>query len=206
MAAVGDLSGRELALQFLAGSVAGIVSDAVTHPVDTVRANLQYQRGFDNLRYGSARSAFVSLFQQRALYRGFLSVAVTTVPAHGLYFGGFELGSRWFKRRRPGQEFQANLFGGFVAEVGGAFVWVPADVVKQRVQMSADRSSVAAVKRVLATEGWRGFYRGYWASLATYGPFVMLYFAGYQHFKVRLLLPPSSCLCVSSSLTLCSRR
>jgi solute carrier family 25 S-adenosylmethionine transporter 26 len=166
--------------EFLAGSAAGILSDAITHPIDTVRANLQYQRGFSNLKYGSARGAFTSLLRERALYRGFLSVAVTTVPAHGLYFTGFEWASRWYQRKRPGEEFRSHLFGGLVAEVAGASVWVPADVIKQRVQLSADKSTVAAVRRLLAEDGVRGFYRGYWTSLATYGPFVALYFASYE--------------------------
>ncbi len=137
---------EDFAREFLAGSVAGIVSDATTHPIDTVRANLQYQRGFANLKYGSARAAFASLLRERGLYRGFLSVAVTTVPAHGLYFTGFEWGSRWYLRHRPGEDFRAHLFGGLVADVAGSLVWVPADVVKQRVQLSADKSTVHAAE------------------------------------------------------------
>lgn len=179
-------------LHFLCGSIAGVISDAATHPIDTVRANMQYERGFSNLRYRSTFTAFRSLLRDRGLYRGFGSVAVTTVPAHGLYFAGFEMGTRWYQTMvRPGRDFEAHLFGGLIADVAGSLVWVPADVVKQRVQLSADKSSWEAAKRVLATEGPRGFYRGYWAALATYGPFVSIYFATYERLKSFFSSPDS---------------
>ena len=34
------MSKNEVPLQLLAGSIAGIVADGTTHPVDTIRANL----------------------------------------------------------------------------------------------------------------------------------------------------------------------
>ena len=36
---------NELWGQLAAGSIAGVAADGITHPVDTVRANLQYQKG-----------------------------------------------------------------------------------------------------------------------------------------------------------------
>ena len=169
---------------FVAGSVAGVVSDAITHPVDTVRANLQHQRGVGpGLRYRSTLHAFRSLLREGGLYRGFSVVALTTVPAHGLYFAGYEWGRSSFLSLFPGHEFAAGMAGGLLADVAGSLVWVPNDVVKQRVQLQADRSSWAAARRVLAEEGVRGFYRGLGASLGTYGPFVSIYFACYEKFK-----------------------
>ncbi len=187
----GSFSMREFRLHFLCGSIAGVISDAMTHPIDTVRANMQYERGFSNLRYRSTFEAFKTLFRDRGLYRGFGSVAATTIPAHGLYFAGFEIGTRWYQSFRPNHEFEAHLFGGLVADIAGSMVWVPADVIKQRVQLSADKSSLAAAKRVMATEGLRGFYRGYWPALATYGPFVSIYFAMYEYMKQSFKHPES---------------
>ena len=75
---------------------------------------------------------------------------------------------------------------GAVAEVGGALIWVPQDVVKQRAQVLGGRegatgpSSLAVARTIVAKEGWQGLMRGYWASVATFAPYVVLYFALYD--------------------------
>lgn len=178
-----------LGVEFVAGSIAGVVADGATHPVDTVRATLQYQRGYTNLRYqGSTLTVFRQLAKEKALYRGFAMVAATTVPAHGLYFAGYEMSKRQLAAWIPQSEgtFFNHLVSGFVADVFGSFVWVPSDVVKQRVQLMTERSSWEATKNIFHQEGLRGFYRGFWPSLATYGPFVSLYFAGYEQIRKML--------------------
>ena len=176
----------ETSLQLIAGSVAGVIADGVTHPIDTVRANLQFQKGFKNLRYTSTASTFVQLAKERALYRGFLAVMMTTIPAHALYFGGYEIAKKHLLNRYPKGDWMVHLASGFFADVCASLIWVPADVIKQRVQLSADASSSAALRRVLAEDGVRGLFRGYGAGLATYGPFVAIYFMCYEKSKSML--------------------
>ena len=157
----------QIVWQLAAGSIAGIVADATTHPIDTVRATLQYQRGFTDLKYGGTMSTFVKLARERALYRGFLAVGLTTVPAHALYFAGYEVAKKRLEKSGGGDQFGAHLMAGFFADVCGSLVWVPADVIKQRVQLSADKSSAEAFRRILRTDGVTGLFRGYWTCIAT---------------------------------------
>jgi hypothetical protein len=53
----------------------------------------------------------------------------------------------------------------------------------------------------------KGFYRGYWAALATYAPFVSIYFATYEHFKKSFSNPDAvvaQVICGSSAAVLAS--
>jgi hypothetical protein len=76
-------------------------------------------------------------------------------------------------------------------------VWVPVDVVKERLQAqlvlsenSSQRlynNSWHAFWTIVKTEGWRnGLYKGYGITLFSFGPFSALYFLFYE--KVRYFL------------------
>jgi hypothetical protein len=141
-----------------------------------VRTLLMTQKGNSN---GSTWSVFRDT---RGLYRGFGVVAALSFPAHALYFMGYEES----KRRIGGDSTATHLAAGFLADVAGSLVWVPNDVVKQRCQVSPGIDSWTMVKRIVRGEGVMGLYRGYGASLAVYGPFVSIYFAGYEWSKARI--------------------
>lgn len=111
---------------------------------------------------------------------------VGTIPAHALYFAGYELSKSTLQPSRTENEKSpwVHFASGMVAEVCGATIWVPMDIVKQRLQAQRTegvyRSSFHAVQTIHAKEGLRGFFRGYSAALATYGPFVGIYFVAYE--------------------------
>lgn len=75
-------------------------------------------------------------------------------------------------------------------------MFVPVDVIKERLQVQSNRAdnhykgSIDALKTILKEEGTRGLYKGYFATLSSYGPFSALYFLIYEevktHYKVRL--------------------
>jgi len=76
-------------------------------------------------------------------------------------------------------------------------LWVPIDVIKERMQIQRMagttgapvaggtyyRNTIHAVRSILATEGLTGVYRGYTATLLSFGPFSALYFLFYEQFK-----------------------
>lgn len=90
------------------------------------------------------------------------------------------------KRLIGGESASTHLAAGFIADVAGSLIWVPNDVVKQRCQVSPGISSYTMVRQIVANEGVFGLYRGYGASLAVYGPFVAVYFAGYEWLRRRI--------------------
>jgi hypothetical protein len=128
-----------------------------------------------------------------AFYKGFGAVAALTMPAHALYFGGYEASKKILQPNRKEEDKSAwvHFTSGLFADVGGSIIWVPMDVIKQRMQMSNSNKTVAfnnsmqAASHILRTEGLRGLYRGSVAAIATFGPYVGLYFSAYEHLKTR---------------------
>jgi hypothetical protein len=101
-----------------------------------------------------------------------------------------------------GQEFAVHFSSGILAEAVTCIIYVPVDVVKERMQVQCRESltpnndtlrkppqsyqyngSWDALQQIIRTEGVKGIYRGYWATLASFGPFSALYFVFYERFK-----------------------
>lgn len=83
----------------------------------------------------------------------------------------------------------AHFGAGVVAEVCGALIWTPMDVIKQRQQTHTRSTTTAyatvpaAMRTIFREHGFRGFFTGIGAALATYAPFVGIYFVLYEQWK-----------------------
>jgi len=117
-----------------------------------------------------------------------------SAPALCLYFTSYEYSRQWMRQHVPviqRNPFFADFCGGLVAEIFSCVVWVPIDVVKERLQVQSNMSvldvkytgNMHALRTILATEGLRGIYRGYGATVASFGPFSAFYLMIYQQLK-----------------------
>jgi hypothetical protein len=190
--------------RLIAGAAAGLVCDAFVHPMDTIRCRLQVERG-NSMRFGgSIGGAFMRIIQNegiRSLYKGFGIVSVFTIPAHALYYTGYET-SKGFLVTQWGENSRSVYFAsGMCAELCGALLWCPMDVIKQRVQIHIsyshqnlnstlikhqNRNSWNVFTSIMKTEGVVGLYRGFGAALLTYMPFMGIYFTSYEEIKKML--------------------
>lgn len=194
----------------LGSTVAGIVSRLVTHPLDTAKARLQavYQAG-SPLQSNPYRGPVHVLVQTvktegiAGLYRGLGAVLVGGTPGTVIYLCGYEmaknqLSEHWSSDSAAGSgDFFMHFTAGMIAETISCIIYVPVDVIKERMQVqqlpgSGDgpkskslvyKSSWDALKHISRTEGLSGVYRGYGATLASFGSFSALYFAFYEHLK-----------------------
>ena len=201
----------------LAGAAAGALPRVVTHPLDTCKARIQVrtQSASVGLRTGLAAELARTARGEgvRALYRGFPTAFWGAAPAGCLYFGAYEASKKCLS---PGgalggvlgdSSTSVHLLSGLLAEAASCVLWVPIDVVKERLQVqsalygcadsgaesSAEsaaarstmlyRGNVDAFKSILSTEGVRGLYRGYGATLLSFGPFSAIFFALNEQFK-----------------------
>mmetsp|Transcript_76389 Transcript_76389/g.181691 ORF Transcript_76389/g.181691 Transcript_76389/m.181691 type:complete len:314 (-) Transcript_76389:68-1009(-) len=180
----------------LSSAVAGFLARFPCHPFDTVKSRLQ---GADGNRYKGLLDCAKLTFREEGIlgfYRGFGAVAVLGPPAACLYFTSYEV----FKRSLDAQSSTSwapavHLAAGLGAEAVACIIFVPVDVVKERMQVQ--RKGVAAAQpsagclpqyagsfdaiRVIArTEGPLALYMGYAATLASFGPFSALYFMFYE--------------------------
>lgn len=133
------------------------------------------------------------------LYAGFGTI-VLACPARALYFAGYEIMRSQGTRLLP-SAYHPVVYGvaGPFAQLCGSLLWVPMDVVKERLQVQrggaaldvnnphrdAFKGSLDAFKTILRNEGWRAVYRGYWAHQGVWGPFNTVYFMTYEVLKTR---------------------
>lgn len=91
----------------------------------------------------------------------------------------------------------SNCAAGFVAEAVSGFIYVPIDVLTQKLQIQQKitflesryqyRSTFDVLKSILRTEGIPGLYRGFGAYVAVYGPNSAVWWVSYEYSK-RLML------------------
>ena len=63
------------------------------------------------------------------------------------------------------------------------------DVLKQRLQTGHEstKSATTLIKKIWKEEGYRGVWRGYFFSLAQFGPYVSIYWLTYEALKTRFI-------------------
>lgn len=194
----------------IAGIVGSATGKFLMHPVDTVKAKLQVismpgihsgmpvdetimkgsQRGGRSLIMKIVRDT-IHAEGMRGLYRGFGIHVGGTIPAGALYYGSYEMFKKFTLKYTFFQQHQniSYFLGGIFAETISCIIFVPVDVIKERRQVQANmkdyayRSDVDAFRQIMKSEGLRGIYRAYGATVASFGPFSAFYFMFYEYFK-----------------------
>eukprot|EP00948_MAST-09A_sp_MAST-9A-sp1_P002513 g2513.t1 len=158
------------------------------------------------LRLSSLPSTFQHIFQREGvagLYRGFPITIVGSVPALWLYLYVYEQAKNGIDNlfipsssslsnnsRTTKPSFTGPFIAGLIAESVSCVFWVPIDVVKERMQIQGIagrqtyyRNSWHALTTIGQKEGLTGLYKGYFATIASFGPYSALYFAFYEQLK-----------------------
>lgn len=127
----------------------------------------------------------------QGLYRGLPTAIIGGVPAAFMYFGSYEYWKRHtlayeYLQRHP---FLSYLSAGMFAETVACLIFVPVDVIKERLQVQTKmqaysyKSGLDALSQVMKFEGIRGLYKAYPATVLSFGPFSALYFLFYEKLK-----------------------
>jgi hypothetical protein len=193
----------------LGSATAGIVSRLFTHPLDTAKARLQAPTVASVNSGSSAPKTYhgvvdvlTKTFRKegiRGWYRGFGAVIVGGTPGTMLYLCSYEIAKERLSSTKKdfSGELMVHFSSGMLAEAIACIVYVPVDVIKERLQVQRSitlaEGSVAgsnhynggmdALKKILRTEGLSGIYKGYGATMASFGPFSAIYFSLYEQFK-----------------------
>jgi len=113
-----------------------------------------------------------------------------SVPGVALYFTSYEVAKRLISNNIGGSNYFVNFVAGFTAEAVSCVFWVPTDVLKERAQARAQtvgRLNGTSVSSMLQKNQFRELYRGYGATLASFGPFSALYFMFLEKMKTSWL-------------------
>ncbi|KAF7655188.1 hypothetical protein LDENG_00059750 [Lucifuga dentata] len=194
-----------------------LTTRATVYPFSVIRTRLQVQKG--KSLYTGTIDAFCKILRvegMRGLYRGFM-VNTFTLVAGQAYITTYELVRKYVSHYTPSNTVKSLVAGG-AASLVAQTIAVPIDVVSQHLMMQGQgehltrfkvkpKMMLAASKRrltfgqtrditvqIFAADGFRGFYRGYVASLLTYIPNSALWWPFYHFYAEKLSsLVPSQC-------------
>lgn len=164
------------------------------HPIDTVKARLQASTLSRQSFFGLLQPHNLSLAHWRGLYRGLGVSMLGSAPATCLYLTSYEVSKDYLHSIESVHAHPSLLYlgAGMLAEALSCVLWVPIDVIKERMQVQVPaqgpqrmyyRNTVHAVQTIMATERLGGLYKGYGATLLSFGPFSALYFMFYEKNK-----------------------
>jgi len=136
------------------------------------------------------------------LYRGFGAVVVGGTPGTVLYLTSYDLAKQRLIQQFTKDEghssslpnnggnlwrdFAIHFSSGMFAEAVACIVYVPVDVIKERLQVQhatdelAYKGSWDAIKTIGRTEGIPALYKGYGATLLSFGSYSGLFFLLYE--------------------------
>lgn len=161
----------------LAGAGAATVVDGLIFPLDTIKTRSQAPGGL------SANGGYAGL------YRGIASVASCTIPSAALFFFSYEKFKGVTDTLPHMRGWRGHLVSSAAAEALSCAVLAPAEIVKQRAQVSATKeTSVVILRDLLRGRDLRGLWHGYVGLLARNVPVTAIQFVLYENFKGRYKL------------------
>lgn len=182
------LSHDSVAINMLAGALAGISEHAVMYPVDSIKTRMQVLSTSPAAVYSNMSDAFTRISSTegtKRLWRGVASVIMGAGPAHAVYFGTYEIAKDLAGGNDDGYSFAATASAGALATIASDALMNPFDVVKQRMQVygSSYTGVGSCFREVFKAEGLGAFYVSYPTTLTITVPFTALQFTTYEYLK-----------------------
>ncbi|KAG0265692.1 hypothetical protein DFQ27_000479 [Actinomortierella ambigua] len=179
------LGGSNVFAYMVQGTGVFMCLDIVAWPMEVARTRMQATK--DNKP--------VSTFK---LLRDIARTEVlTSLPSQAVYLGVYEHATTLIERHFPDRhqsnsatrEIAVAGTAGFLAETFAACLYVPTDVISQRLRVQADLkgskhlTSVDILKSIYRTNGFRGLYQGFGANIIAFAPWSVTHWAGYEATK-----------------------
>ncbi|KAL8141892.1 hypothetical protein V2J09_014924 [Rumex salicifolius] len=199
--------------EFLWGGIAGAVGEGMMHPVDTLKTRIQSQAILSGAQTQKNILQMVRTVWAadglRGFYRGLTPSLTGSLATGATYFGFIESTKTWLEASHPSLGGHwAHFLAGGVGDALGSFVYVPCEVMKQRMQVQGTSTSWSAVianannaripgvqmykyytgmfhagSSIWKEQGFKGLYAGYWSTLARDMPFAGLMVMFYESMK-----------------------
>ena len=175
----------------LSSFISGGFARCIVHPLDTLKAKIQIQQSSkqSNLSILHSLTHTIKTEGLQGLYRGLPIALVGSLPATCIYFTTYEISKGFLMDSLSFSPFIVYFLSGMVAETVSCMFFVPIDVIKERLQVQENlklykySGGLDAFRTIMRTEGIKGIYKAYGATVASFGPFSALYFVFYEKFK-----------------------
>ncbi|CAD8066505.1 unnamed protein product [Paramecium sonneborni] len=182
---------NSLLTESIASTISGIIGKFLCYPLDTVKAQFYVERKPIQMNLNDVQKSFRNVYQQggiKQFYKGGLIAIIGSGPAFSLYLTSYKYFKIQISNKIESKLF-LHLCCGLLAETVSGILWLPIDVVKERLQVQKKlgnhnySGSVDAVIQIVKQEGILGLYRGFGATLGFFGPYSALYFASFEYLK-----------------------
>ncbi|KAF9398463.1 hypothetical protein BGX21_007769 [Mortierella sp. AD011] len=124
-------------------------------------------------------------------------LVLTSLPSQFVYLGVYEHATTVIERNFPDRHNSNSAMrevavagtAGFLAEAVSATLYVPTDIISQRLRVQSELkggahlTSIDIFKSIYRTDGIRGYYQGFIATLLAYTPSSVTIWAGYEATK-----------------------
>ena len=192
-------------MRFVAGGIAGAVSQASVYPIDTLKFRVQCESNSPEL--GSAiRNTASKMWASgglRSFYRGLPLGIAGIIPYSSIDLGTFELLKRGYIKRKAKRlriaessvEVPNYLVLSFGASSGafGASLVYPLNLLRTRLQAQGTAAHpqqydgfADVVRKTISREGWRGMFRGLLPNLMKVIPSVSISYLVYEKSKTQM--------------------
>ncbi|XP_004307146.1 PREDICTED: mitochondrial carnitine/acylcarnitine carrier-like protein [Fragaria vesca subsp. vesca] len=186
--------------QVIAGAGAGLAVSFLACPTELIKCRLQAQSAMAEtgagavavaVKYGGpmdvAKQVLKSEGGARGLFKGLVPTMAREIPGNAAMFGVYEAIKQWLA---GGQDTSGLGRGSLMAAGGlaGAAFWAavyPTDVVKSVLQVDDYKNpkfsgSVDAFRKILASEGAKGLYKGFGPAMSRSIPANAACFLAYE--------------------------
>lgn len=165
---------------FIAGGIAGSASVVLGHPLDTIKVRIQ-------------TSSSAKIGNLPSLFRGMAAPLSTAAVVNAVIFSSFGHSTRLWEESIGSQtkelELQKSIICGSFAGLSQSIVICPMEHLKCRLQVASGSSysgPLHVMSDILATNGIRGLYRGWYSTLWREVPGFAFYFGFYDYMKNRI--------------------
>jgi solute carrier family 25 carnitine/acylcarnitine transporter 20/29 len=148
---------------FIAGAASGVTGSFVVTPVDLVKVRAQINKD-QGAQRKTPRKIIKEIWITEGIWgfrRGLTPTLIREVPSMAAYFGFYNYLKLKFMRPDGSLSNSSQIIAGGTA---GALSWAciyPVDVIKTRMQTTAQFKSMAeCIKSILQNEGPRAFFQG----------------------------------------------
>lgn len=171
----------------VAGGVGGVAAVLTGHPFDLVKVRLQSGQ---QPSMGAAVRDIIKTAGPKGFYRGVVPPLIGVTPMFAVSFWGYDVGKQLVaKGQTTPLTIQQISTAGFLSAIPTTLVAAPMERVKivlQTQDASKSKSTLGAIKSILASGGVSSLFRGSTATLARDGPGSAIYFAVYEVAKKEL--------------------
>eukprot|EP00049_Salpingoeca_infusionum_P023367 m.11682 g.11682 ORF g.11682 m.11682 type:complete len:302 (+) comp5762_c0_seq1:262-1167(+) len=169
-----------------AGAAAGALEHTAMYPVDVLKTRMQQLSSQYTGLLDCYRQTVSGTRGHKVLFRGMGAVILGAGPAHALYFSAYEKAKSMLGA--DGHNLVPTAAAAFCAAFAHDAFMNPAEVVKQRLQMSRSpyKNISHCVWQIMKREGPSAFYRSFTTQLLMNVPFQCAYLVTYEAVRIRL--------------------